>query len=421
MVRPDRQPLPLGEAARSVAGMLLNAGFESYFAGGCVRDRLLGSEPKDYDIATAAKPEEVKRIFPRAQGVGESFGVMLVKHGGHVFEVATFRTDGVYSDGRRPDAVRFSSAAEDAARRDFSINGLFEEPLTGRIRDFVGGEADLRAGVIRAIGEPSQRFAEDHLRLLRGVRFAARFGFRLDERTAQAMREHAAKLGLIARERIGGEVAAILEAPTRVEAVGLLESLGLDAPVLREAGRAPLVGIAPQPIAHLGALPRMERVPLFAALAAWALDRSGGAAGREPAVAEAIATAWREALLLSNRDEEGVRGVLAALAASADWEEKGVAKRKRWAAGAWAPWAERLLAVSDPDRGAAIAAWRASVPADTIAPPPLLSGNHLIEAGFAPGPAFKSMLDLAYDAQLEGRIGSAEEALALLRGRASAP
>jgi poly(A) polymerase len=235
------------------------------------------------------------------------------------------------------------------------------------------------------------------------------------------MREHAAKLGLIARERIGGEVAAILEAPTRVEAVGLLELLGLDAPVLREAGRAPLVGIAPQPIAHLGALPRMERVPLFAALAAWALDRTGGAAGREPAVAEAIATAWREALLLSNRDEEGVRGVLAALAASADWEDKGVAKRKRWAASAWAPWAERLLAVSDPDRGAAIAAWRASVPADAIAPPPLLSGNHLIEAGFAPGPAFKSMLDLAYDAQLEGRIGSAEEALALLRGRASAP
>ncbi len=407
--------MPLREAAQAVAGALIDAGFESYFAGGCVRDRLLGGEPEDYDIATAATPDEVKRVFPRAHGVGESFGVMLVRQGGHLFEVATFRTDGAYSDGRRPDAVRFSSAAEDAARRDFSINGLFEEPRTGAIRDFVGGEADLRAGVIRAIGEPAQRFSEDHLRLLRGVRFAARFGFRLEDQTARAMREHAPKLALIARERIGGEVAAMLEAPTRLEAAALLESLGLDAPVLREPGRAPLAGVAPQPLAHLACLPRVERVPFFAALAAWALDRSGGAAAREPTVGATLVSGWREALLLSNRDEEGMRGVFAALAALASWETSGVAWRKRWAAGPWTPWAEALVAVADPERAAQIARWRGEVDPASIAPVPFLSGNHLIEAGFTPGPAFKTLLDAAYDAQLEGRVGSREEALRYLR------
>jgi poly(A) polymerase len=415
MARPERPSMPLREAARGVAAELLSAGFESYFAGGCVRDRLLGGEPEDYDIATAATPEEVKRIFPRAQGVGESFGVMLVRHGGHLFEVATFRTDGAYSDGRRPDAVRFSSAAEDAARRDFSINGLFEEPLTGAIRDFVGGEADLRAGVIRAIGDPRQRFSEDHLRLLRGVRFAARFGFAIEDRTAQAMREHAPKLALIARERIGGELAAMLEPPTRVEAAAMLEAFGLDAAVLREAGRPPLVGVAPQPLAHLGALPRMGRVPFAVALAAWGLDRTGGAVGREFGAAAGLASRWREALLLSNRDEEGMLGLLGSMIAAAEWEAFGVAQRKRWAGAAWALWAESLLTVADPAAAESIGRWRAGVAPESIAPPPLLSGNHLIQAGYAPGPAFKAMLDAAYDAQLEGHVQTADEALEMLR------
>ena len=210
-------------AATAIARRLHAEGFAALLAGGCVRDLLLGVAPQDYDVATAAEPERVMEIFPQSYGVGAHFGVVLVADeidGERVVtEVATFRSDGSYSDGRRPDEVRYTtSAAEDAARRDFTINGLFldveraaeERNLRAAVMDTVGGLADLDAGLVRAIGDPARRFAEDHLRLLRGVRFAARLGFDLDATTLAAMRAMAHMLGRVSRERVRDELTRML-------------------------------------------------------------------------------------------------------------------------------------------------------------------------------------------------------------------
>jgi len=175
--------IALRDAACAVALGLVRAGHQAYFAGGCVRDRLLARPVKDYDIATSARPDEVKAVYPKARGVGEAFGVMLVRHGGHTFEVATFREDGPYQDGRRPSEVTYSTAERDAARRDFTINGLFEDPATGETIDFVEGASDIAARLVRAIGDPHERIREDRLRMLRAARFAARLGFEIESRT----------------------------------------------------------------------------------------------------------------------------------------------------------------------------------------------------------------------------------------------
>ena len=175
------------DAATDLARRLTAAGHLALFAGGCVRDKQLGREPKDYDIATSARPEEVVKLFPGANEVGAHFGVVIAKHHGHQVEIATFRTDGSYKDGRRPEAVVFSTPEEDASRRDFTINGLFEVPETGEVIDHVGGLPDLRAGVLRAIGDPQVRFSEDALRLLRAVRFSCVLGFEIEPGTLQAI------------------------------------------------------------------------------------------------------------------------------------------------------------------------------------------------------------------------------------------
>src|SRR5579875_3193231 len=206
-------------AALDVVRRLRAAGYETYFAGGCVRDRLLGRAPLDYDVATAAPPEVVQRLFPRTVPVGAQFGVVLVLHGGGRFEVATFRSDDAYVDGRRPSRVHFGSAREDAERRDFTINALFWDPLEDRIIDFVGGEADLRAGVIRAIGDAAARIAEDRLRMLRAVRFAARFGFTIEPATQAAVVAAAPTLVDIAGERIGEEIVKLLTEVARLRGV----------------------------------------------------------------------------------------------------------------------------------------------------------------------------------------------------------
>lgn len=422
--------MPLHQAAVEVATALIERGHEAYFAGGCVRDRLLGGEPDDYDIATSARPEEVRAVFPLAQGVGESFGVMLVRYGGQVFEIATFRTDGDYADGRRPDEVRFTTAAEDAMRRDFTINGLFQHPVTDEIVDFVRGESDLRQGIIRAIGDPDARFSEDHLRLLRGIRFAARLGFALDPATSEAIRRHAPKLARIARERIGGELRRMLEAPSRLQAIRLVESHGLDAPMLGEPARLTQGGSADAPLSHLAALsaaaapgevpaavPVHGDVPVHVGLAAWALDRSGDRHDGAVAAAER----WREALLLSNRETTECAATLAATETARQWDSMAVARRKRWAAGPQARWALLLVGVQSGEVARRIEAWLAETDPASIAPTPFLSGDHLIAAGFAPGPAFREWLDGAYDAQLEGRVTSREGAIEFvraLRGRA---
>src|SRR5271163_2821558 len=173
--------------AREIVAQLQRAGHSAYYAGGCVRDQLLGIEAKDFDIATSARPEQVQRLFPRVTDLtGKCFGVVRVLVGEQSYEVATFRQDGEYKDGRHPESVRFATAEEDAQRRDFTVNGLFHDPVADRLIDYVGGEADLRAGTIRAIGNPADRFAEDHLRLLRAIRFATRLMFDIEPATLEA-------------------------------------------------------------------------------------------------------------------------------------------------------------------------------------------------------------------------------------------
>ena len=207
--------MPARDAALALARRLKAAGHEALFAGGCVRDKLLGHEPEDYDIATSAVPSEVLGLFPGSNEVGAHFGVVIAKHGGHHIEIATFRTDGSYRDGRRPESVTFSTPQQDARRRDFTINGLFEVPETGEVIDYVGGLADLDAGIIRAIGDAAARFTEDGLRLLRAVRFAARIGFMIEPATEAALRNCAHLLDRISPERIRDEFSKILTSPRR--------------------------------------------------------------------------------------------------------------------------------------------------------------------------------------------------------------
>jgi tRNA nucleotidyltransferase/poly(A) polymerase len=235
------------KAAAAIAQRLRAAGYQAYFAGGCVRDLLLGRQPKDYDVATSARPEQVFSIFPRAYGVGAHFGVVLVpleREGAEIVtEVATFRSDGVYSDGRHPDAVRYSTdPKEDVLRRDFTINGMLLDPpafeQTGSaekaVLDWVGGRADLRAGLVRAIGDAGRRFEEDKLRMLRAVRFAARFGFELEAQTRRAIRALAAKIHEVSRERVRDELTRMLTEGQARQAFELLDETGLLVQILPE-------------------------------------------------------------------------------------------------------------------------------------------------------------------------------------------
>lgn len=200
--------------AREIVQRLHGGGFAAFWVGGCVRDFLLGREPQDFDIATDAKPEQVEQLFSKTIPVGRKFGVIIVVAGGHEFQVATFRAEADYQDGRRPEKVEFANAEADAARRDFTVNGLFYDPITEKIHDWVGGEKDLRAGIIRTIGVPEERFGEDHLRMLRAVRFAARLGFEIEANTFAAIQALAPKIKAISAERVREELVKLFALPT---------------------------------------------------------------------------------------------------------------------------------------------------------------------------------------------------------------
>src|SRR5205085_4201338 len=236
--------------AVDVVKTLRAAGFKALWAGGCVRDELLGLSPQDYDVATDARPEEVLHLFPRTIAVGMSFGVVEVigprTDTGHLqVEVATFRSDTTYSDGRHPDSVVFSTAREDALRRDFTINGMFFDPLEDKLIDYVGGKDDLQAKVLRAIGEPELRFAEDKLRMLRAVRIATRFDLHIDGATAAAIREHAAEIMAVSAERIADELRKLLVHARRANGMTLLWDLGLASAILPEL--VPMKGLPQGP------------------------------------------------------------------------------------------------------------------------------------------------------------------------------
>lgn len=398
----------------SIVRGLRGAGHVAYLAGGCVRDELLGRPPKDYDVATDATPERIASLFKRTRGVGKAFGVMHVQLQGVTVEVATFRKEHGYSDGRRPDAVTFTGAEEDAHRRDFTLNALFIDPLAppqtvhgvrieGRVIDFVNGLSDMDRRIIRAVGDPEARLAEDNLRALRAVRFGARLGFALDEATARAIRKHAAELAGVSRERIGDEVRLMLRDASRAAAIATIESLGLDALVLAEPPRGA------GPLRVLGSLAAESEVPV--ALAAWAIDRATPALPEKEAVSR-----LRRALCLSNEESDELRDLLAGVGTLVrDWPSMGVARRKRAAGAKW--FGDALRLVQGVDRAAAESV-RASVDvlAQTpggIGPRPLVTGDDLVAAGIAPGKGFGGWLDAVYDAQLEGRIATREEALAM--------
>ena len=383
------------EAAAAVAARLESAGFTAYFAGGCVRDELMGHAPADYDVATAATPDQIRGVFPGARGVGEHFGVMLVRQGGRTIEVATFRGEGEYADGRRPGRVEFSDERTDARRRDFTINGLFMRPATGEVIDHVGGRADLAAGTLRAIGDADARLEEDRLRLLRAVRFAARFGMRMDAATADAVRRHAPELRGVSRERVGHEVRRMLSHATRGEAVDMIESLGLAPATLLEEGR--LEGV------RVRALRADASVHL--AIAAWLLDRVVASPWPERL------SRWTSALVLSNAEAEAVDAALRARESLRErWSGLAVAQRKRLAAEpGFADALELLEAEGDP-RAASVRADVGELSRTGLAPAPLLDGHALQALGLKPGPAFRRILDAVYDAQLEGRVDSPQGA-----------
>src|SRR5438552_9089324 len=225
---------PMEKTAREIAACLRERGHAAYLAGGCVRDIVRGETPKDIDIATDAGPEQVQEIFPRTYAVGAHFGVIVVVENGFQFEVATFRSDDVYVDGRRPVSVRFSSPEEDAKRRDFTINGMFLDPVADEVIDFVGGRADVEARLVRAIGEPAQRFTEDRLRMLRAVRFATVLDYEIDNQTWDALVANAASINEISAERIRDELVRIFLSPNRVRGWDLLDSSGLMRAILPE-------------------------------------------------------------------------------------------------------------------------------------------------------------------------------------------
>lgn len=418
------------EVAERIGRTLIDAGHEAYFAGGCVRDRLLGIEPEDYDIATSARPDDVAKLFRSAHSVGESFGVMLVHMKGVVTQVATFRTDGVYSDGRHPDDVNFSDAEHDAQRRDFTINALFEHPITSKIVDHVGGQADLDARMIRAVGDPHARLREDNLRMLRAVRFAARFGFTIEEDTAAAIQEAAGSLRGVSRERIGQEVRRMYTHANRAVAAWEMQYLGLDEPVLMEHRMT----VAPT---RLGRLPESAALPTC--LAAWLLDRHerpaeldvaefpGGMAVKagpnghgmgdvthEPI--DAIVRRWTRSLVLSNAESSELTRTLEIYQALRHrWWSQGVARQKRLAT--QPQFEQALLILQAVDRQAFIDVRRQTVQlAETeLQPEPLIDGQDLKSLGLEPGPVFRRVLEAVYDAQLEGTVKDREAALKLAK------
>ena len=394
-------PIDARKGALDVLTILRDAGFETYFAGGCVRDRLLSTAPTEYDIATAATPDEIRSIFPKAKNVGESFGVMLVRKNETTYDVATFRSDGEYKDHRHPTNVTFTDAKHDAMRRDFTINGLFEDPIEDKIIDFVGGKEDLEARIIRAIGDPHQRLADDHLRMLRAVRFAAYFSFSVEAETAEAIREHAPHLSGVSKERIGNELRRMLSHQNRGVAAWELQYLGLDVSILGEGS----ILTAPT---RVGRLPAIADFPT--ALAAWIIDRHTSETNLQN-----IAKKWREQLLLSNREFSALQEILALHTTLGSWESLGIAKMKRLASADRFPSALAILQAEDRPMFVFVKQAISKLLKTGLAPEPFITGDDLVAIGIPSTPDIGTILNGVYDAQLEGGITSKIDAMALAK------
>lgn len=428
------------DAATEVALRLAGHGFRAYFAGGCVRDRLLGGEPKDYDIATSATPKQVTGLFPKANLVGAHFGVVIVKHAGHAIEVATFRTDGSYLDGRRPDSVAFSTPEEDARRRDFTINGVFEDPATGEVVDFVGGLADLKARRLRAIGDPRARFGEDALRLLRAVRFATRLGFDIEAATHAALADCADLLAKISIERIRDEFSRILTGPDRRRGLELLVDSGLIRHIVPEV--RDLIGCEQPPEFHpegdvyihtrlmLEALDPDAPLDLCLAVllhdiakpATRTVDENGRARfnGHDRLGAEMTEAILRR-LRYPNEVIENATFMVSRHMKFMHVQEMRTAKVRRFMA---APTYQKELELHRVDCLSSngftdnldfLRGMEQRFASETVLPPPLVTGRDLIALGLAPGPRFRELLEHIQTEQLEGRLDDRDGALAEVR------
>ena len=411
---------PSAQFARDVVQQLSAAGYQALWAGGCVRDHLLDRPPEDYDVATTATPDQVRAVFSRRRTIpiGASFGVITVlgtEASGQI-EVATFRRDATYSDGRHPDSVTFSTAEEDAQRRDFTINGLFYDPLTDRVIDYVGGVEDLNRGLIRAIGDPVARLDEDKLRMLRAVRFAATFTFDLVPTTRQAIQEHSHQIRAVSAERITGELRRMLTADRRREAVSLLRECGLLHHVLPES-------TALEPGGPAGSQAWQETLQLLADLAT-------------PTFPVALAALLRQLVVAQDLREEGIREIFRRWKLSNDETDRTVwllasePLIRRASSASWpvlqrllvADWIDELLQLAEPVALLAdgnsdqieFCRQKLALPAEKLNPKPLITGDDLIAHGIPTGPAYKRLLEAARDAQLDGAIHSKNEALELV-------
>lgn len=436
-------------AAESIVERLRATGHEAYFAGGCVRDLLLGHAPADFDVATSARPEAVLKLFPRTYAVGAHFGVILVcdELDGQqiVTEIATFRSDGAYSDGRRPDSVRFSDRPkEDVIRRDFTINGMLFDPQTEQVLDFVGGRRDLDAKLVRAIGDPTQRFEEDKLRMLRGVRFAARFEFAIEPRTEAAIQANAAQLHQVSRERVRDELTRMLTEGHARRAFDLLDKTGLLKQVLPEIDR--LHGVEQPPEFHpegdvwTHTLMLLEQLPPGASTTlAWGalLHDVGKPATFQPGpgrirfnghveIGVRIAEDICRRLRFSNEEAAQIVALVENHMRFGDVKRMKDSTLKRFFRLKDFP---EHLVLHRMDCLASHGSLElydfarmkfAAIPTEEMRPVLLLNGRDLIEAGYKPGPEFKRLLAIAEDAQLEGRIHSKEEALALVAAEKTA-
>ncbi len=436
------------ELAEQTCRTLRQSGHQAYLVGGCVRDLLLGREPCDYDVATDARPERVQELFPGSITVGARFGVILVTEdvpqGGSQVEVATFRSDIGYSDGRHPDRVEYAKTPEeDVRRRDFTINGLMLDPATGDVQDFVGGREDLRAGLVRAIGDPEQRFREDKLRMVRAVRFAARFGYTIEPATLSAIQNQAPQVVDVSAERLRDEITKLLTEGAARRAFELLDQAGLLAILLPEVAR--MKGVAQPPQFHpegdvwIHTRMMLEGLrPKTSPTLAWGVLLHD--VGKPPTFRSAEQTGDRIRFdehdrigarmaaeicgrsRFSNGDAEQVEALVANHMRFKDVPAMRPATLKRFVR---LPRFEEHLELHrldclsshrNLDNYEFVQRFLRETPPEQVRPPRLITGNDLRELGFRPGPLFKQILHDVEEAQLDGRLRGRDEAIEFVRG-----
>lgn len=425
------------ETAKRLVERLRGGGHEAFFAGGCVRDRLLGKVAHDIDIATDARPERVQELFPRTVAVGAHFGVVVVIEDNLEFQVATFRTDGTYSDGRHPDRVEFTTAEGDAKRRDFTVNGLLYDPVEDRVLDFVGGRADLERRILRCIGEPALRFGEDKLRLLRCVRFGATLGFEIEPSTWSALVEMAPQISAVSAERIRDELIKIFTHPARVRGFDLLERCGLLEILLPEVEA--LKGCEQPPDFHpegdvfvhtrlmLSLLPEQVSAPLVFSVLLHDIGKPGtfhrDANGRirfngHESLSARMTRAIFHRLRFSNAESEATETAVQNHMSFKDVQQMRTATLKRFLARPTIEDEMELHRVDCLGSHGLLDNWHflrakqeefSNAP---LIPPPFVNGRDLIALGWRPGPAFKAALEAAQARQLDGELDSREMALA---------